>query len=151
MLLYNFMLVYYYVRTTYICVFKKTVCQFYFAYKEMPWMVAKQQLNHVWKSFFFIRNLLIKPNFITFTINKRFIDPSHFFFLTGSSLTMTLIPRAQTFPSFLSHEPEQEEGEHQEEATPPSSGCEESCRLRPLQWQPIRNKEDTLPTTVERM
>ncbi|XP_044032484.1 docking protein 6 isoform X2 [Siniperca chuatsi] len=51
----------------------------------------------------------------------------------GSGLTMTFIPRAQTFPSFLSDEPEREENQHQEEAPSPSSGCESSCSLRPLQ------------------
>ncbi|KAG7225109.1 hypothetical protein INR49_014565 [Caranx melampygus] len=53
--------------------------------------------------------------------------------LARSGLTMTFIPRAQTFPSFLSDEPEQEERQHQEEAPSPSSGCESSCSLRPLQ------------------
>ncbi|XP_027130207.1 docking protein 6 isoform X1 [Larimichthys crocea] len=51
----------------------------------------------------------------------------------GSGLTMTFIPRAQTFPSFLSDEPEREESQHQEEAPSPSSGCESSCSLRPHQ------------------
>ncbi|XP_022063072.1 docking protein 6 isoform X3 [Acanthochromis polyacanthus] len=51
----------------------------------------------------------------------------------GNGLTMTFIPRAQTFPSFLSDEPDQEESQHQEEAPSPSSGCESSCSLRPLQ------------------
>ncbi|KAA8580819.1 hypothetical protein FQN60_013777, partial [Etheostoma spectabile] len=49
----------------------------------------------------------------------------------GSGLTMTFIPRAQTFPSFLSDE--QEETQQQEEAPSPSSGCESNCSLRPLQ------------------
>ncbi|XP_003443620.2 docking protein 6 isoform X2 [Oreochromis niloticus] len=51
----------------------------------------------------------------------------------GTGLMMTFIPRAQTFPSFLSDEPEQEESQHQREAPSPSSGCESSCSLRPLQ------------------
>ncbi|MEQ2235886.1 hypothetical protein ILYODFUR_006762 [Ilyodon furcidens] len=55
--------------------------------------------------------------------------------LTDRGRSMTFIPRAQTFPSFLSDEPEQEERIHlhQEEAPSPSSGCESSCSLRPLQ------------------
>lgn len=53
--------------------------------------------------------------------------------LKGTGLMMTFIPRAQTFPSFLSDEPEQEESQHQREAPSPSSGCESSCSLRPLQ------------------
>ncbi|PWA18061.1 hypothetical protein CCH79_00004245 [Gambusia affinis] len=53
----------------------------------------------------------------------------------GAGLPKTFIPRAQTFPSFLSDEPEQEERSHrhQEEAPSPSSGCESSCSLGPLQ------------------
>lgn len=93
-------------------------------------------------------NLLIKR---TFTLKKGFIDAFLYLFLTGSGLTMTFIPRAQTFPNFLAHEPEEEVGEQQEQATPPSSGCEESCNLRQLQWQNRSGIEDTLPTIVERM
>ena len=39
-------------------------------------------------------------------------------------MTMTLIPRAQTFPSFLSDELD---SPRQEEALSPSSGYESSC------------------------
>ena len=39
-------------------------------------------------------------------------------------MTMTLIPRAQTFPNFLSDELD---GPRQEEALSPSSGYESSC------------------------
>ncbi|XP_059901786.1 LOW QUALITY PROTEIN: docking protein 6 [Gadus macrocephalus] len=42
----------------------------------------------------------------------------------GTSMTMTLIPRAQTFPSFLS---EELDSPRQEEALSPSSGYESSC------------------------
>ncbi|KAI9523201.1 Docking protein 6 [Dissostichus eleginoides] len=45
----------------------------------------------------------------------------------GSGLEMTFIPRAQTFPSFLSEEQEQSQ------APSPSSGRGSSCSLRPLQ------------------
>ncbi|XP_008436877.1 docking protein 6 isoform X2 [Poecilia reticulata] len=51
----------------------------------------------------------------------------------GAGLSKTFIPRAQTFPSFLSDEQEERSHRHQEEAPSPSSGCESSCSLRPLQ------------------
>ncbi|XP_077410096.1 docking protein 6 isoform X2 [Vanacampus margaritifer] len=59
----------------------------------------------------------------------------------ASSMSMTFIPRAQTFPNFLSHEPEREAEEdklqegrrRQEEAPSPSSGLAATCSLRPLQ------------------
>lgn len=52
----------------------------------------------------------------------------------GNGLSLTFIPRAQTFPSFLSHEQDQDEDSPlQEEAPTPSSGCASSCSLRPLQ------------------
>ncbi|XP_054893735.1 docking protein 6 isoform X3 [Poeciliopsis prolifica] len=50
----------------------------------------------------------------------------------GAGLSKTFIPRAQTFPSFLS-EQEERSHRHQEEAPSPSSGCESSCSLGPLQ------------------
>lgn len=130
------MLVYYYVKTTYMCFFKKTVRGVLFCIKRYRHGRSLSNSLIMFKNVFFVWiSNLIKSNFRTFSIKKRFTDLSHFLFLAGSGLTMTFIPRAQTFPSFLSREPEQEEGERQEEATPPSSGCEESCRLRPLQWQ----------------
>lgn len=49
---------------------------------------------------------------------------------------MTFIPRAQTFPSFLSDETEQQERQREEEeedTTAPSSGRESSCSLGTLQ------------------
>lgn len=60
---------------------------------------------------------------------------SSLLFSPGTSLTMTLIPRAQTFHSFLSDEHADEETQHQEEALSPSTGYESSCSPRPLQWQ----------------
>uniref|UniRef100_A0A8C1TRE3 Docking protein 6 n=1 Tax=Cyprinus carpio TaxID=7962 RepID=A0A8C1TRE3_CYPCA len=48
----------------------------------------------------------------------------------GTSLTMTLIPRAQTFQSFLSEQTEEER--NQEQATAASSGCDRNCSSSPL-------------------
>uniref|UniRef100_A0A9J7X2A4 Docking protein 6 n=2 Tax=Cyprinus carpio TaxID=7962 RepID=A0A9J7X2A4_CYPCA len=48
----------------------------------------------------------------------------------GTSLTMTLIPRAQTFQSFLSEQTEEER--NQEQATAASSGCDRDCSTSPL-------------------
>ncbi|CAL8311422.1 unnamed protein product [Merluccius merluccius] len=45
----------------------------------------------------------------------------------GTSMTMTLIPRAQTFPSFLSDELQDDNSPRQAEALSPSSGYESSC------------------------
>ncbi|KAM9552982.1 docking protein 6-like isoform 2-T3 [Salvelinus alpinus] len=50
----------------------------------------------------------------------------------GTSLTM--IPRAQTFPSFLSEQTEEEQSsQHQEEALSPSSGYSSNCNQGMLQ------------------
>uniref|UniRef100_A0A8C6UCP4 Docking protein 6 n=1 Tax=Neogobius melanostomus TaxID=47308 RepID=A0A8C6UCP4_9GOBI len=51
----------------------------------------------------------------------------------GTGLSLTFIPRAQTFPSFLSDEEEHEDSPLQEEAPTPSSGSASSCSLRPVQ------------------
>uniref|UniRef100_A0A8C1XUI2 Docking protein 6 n=1 Tax=Cyprinus carpio TaxID=7962 RepID=A0A8C1XUI2_CYPCA len=48
----------------------------------------------------------------------------------GTSFTMTLIPRAQTFQSFLSEQTEEER--NQEQATAASSGCDRDCSTSPL-------------------
>ncbi|XP_016142134.1 docking protein 6-like isoform X4 [Sinocyclocheilus grahami] len=48
----------------------------------------------------------------------------------GTSLTMTLIPRAQTFQSFLSEQTEEERTQAQ--ATAASSGCDRDCSTSPL-------------------
>ncbi|XP_026056816.1 docking protein 6 isoform X1 [Carassius auratus] len=49
----------------------------------------------------------------------------------GTSLTMTLIPRAQTFQSFFSEQTE-EERKQEEQATAASSGCDRDCSSSPL-------------------
>ncbi|XP_031692250.1 docking protein 6-like [Oncorhynchus kisutch] len=52
----------------------------------------------------------------------------------GTSLTMTLMTRAQTFPSFLSGKTEEEQSsQHQEEALSPSSGYGSNCSQVTLQ------------------
>ncbi|XP_052356126.1 docking protein 6-like [Oncorhynchus keta] len=52
----------------------------------------------------------------------------------GTSLTMTLMTRAQTFPSFLSGKTEEEQSsQHKEEALSPSSGYSSNCSQVTLQ------------------
>ncbi|XP_041736172.1 docking protein 6-like isoform X2 [Coregonus clupeaformis] len=52
----------------------------------------------------------------------------------GTSLTMTLMTRAQTFPSFLSEQTEEEQSsQHQEEALSPSGGYGSHCSQVTLQ------------------
>lgn len=143
--------------------FKSYSCSLDLHINTSAWMVAKQQLYHeytVWektghivfwcpasaKQIWLISVWLKKEVLHWFPLSPLFLS-------TGSGLTMTFIPRAQTFPSFLSDEPErEEESQRQEEAPSPSSGCESSCSPRALQWQRIAlPRLDTLPSAVERL
>lgn len=47
---------------------------------------------------------------------------------------MTLIPRAQTFQSFLSEQTEEQQ--NQEQATASSGGCDRNCSTSPHRWHP---------------
>lgn len=122
-----------------LCFFRRLSMKCILHIKTSPWPVTKQQLYHVSIAIDFfkfkpsLKHLTYLSN-VFFTI-KGFIDVFPYLLLTENGQTMTFIQRAQTFPNFLAHEPEEKGREQQEEATPPSSGCEESCNLSPLQWQ----------------
>lgn len=85
------------------------------------------------------RNVFCRAVLITFTRMYFRISVNNVYWslwlFQGTSLTMTLIPRAQTFQSFLSERTEEEQ--NQDQATAASSGCDRNCSTSPLRWHAL--------------